>query len=91
MLARIEVSDPEQYKKYVEASSNLAGKFGGRFLARGGRTHVLEGPQEMRRVVVIEFPSLKQAQDWFASPEYQEARALRVGAAQAEFLVVEGT
>lgn len=90
VLVRSAVGDMEQYKKYVEASSAVAGKFGGRFVVRGGRSVVLEGPAEPRRLVVLEFPSLKHAQDWYHSPEYQSAKALRSGAAVAEFLAVEG-
>ncbi|HTA16320.1 MAG TPA: DUF1330 domain-containing protein [bacterium] len=90
VLARVAVSKPEEYKKYVEASSGLAAKFGGRFVARGGRSVVLEGPPEGRRLVIIEFPSLLKAQEWYQSPEYQQAKAFRAGAADAEFLVLEG-
>jgi uncharacterized protein (DUF1330 family) len=90
VLARIAVSKPEEYKKYVEASSGIAAKFGGKFVARGGRSVVLEGPSENRRLVIIEFPSLRHAQDWYQSAEYQKAKALRAGAADAEFLALEG-
>jgi uncharacterized protein (DUF1330 family) len=90
VLARVAVNNPEQYKKYAEASSGVAAKFGGRFVARGGRSVVLEGPSEGRRLVIIEFPSLLHAQEWYQSPEYQNAKTLRAGAADAEFLVVEG-
>jgi uncharacterized protein (DUF1330 family) len=90
VVVRAAVSDPERYKRYVEASTGAAPKFGGRFVARGGKTVALEGPPETRRVVILEFPSLQHAQNWYASPEYQAAKALRAGAATAEFLAVEG-
>jgi len=90
VLARVEVTNAQQYKKYVEASSGIAANFGGKFIARGGQSVVLEGPAETRRLVVIEFPSLKLAQDWYHSPEYQNAKTFRVDAAVAEFLALEG-
>ncbi len=90
MIARVRVTDPQRYKAYVEASTPLAARFGGRFVARGGKVHTLEGPDEGRRLVVIEFPDAEKAKAWFASEEYQAARKLRLGAAEAEFLVVEG-
>lgn len=90
VIVRSAVSDPEKYRQYAQASTSVAPAFGGRFLVRGGRTEALEGPAEGRRVVVLEFPDMQKARDWFASPEYQAAKALRAGAAVAEFLLVEG-
>ncbi|HTB21926.1 MAG TPA: DUF1330 domain-containing protein [bacterium] len=90
VLARVAVSNFEQYKKYGEASSAAVAKFGGKFVVRGGQTIALEGPVDARRMVIIEFPSLRHAQDWYQSAEYQAAKGLRAGAAVAEFLAVEG-
>jgi uncharacterized protein (DUF1330 family) len=90
VLGRVAVSNLEQYKKYGEASTAVAAKFGGKFLVRGGQTISLEGPVDARRMVIIEFPSLRHAQDWYQSPEYQAAKTLREGVAVAEFLAVEG-
>ena len=36
-------------------------KFGGKFLARGGKFKILEGPDKFHRFVVIEFPSFEKA------------------------------
>ena len=90
VIVRSRVSDARRYQEYVAASTGAAALHGGRFLARGGATVALEGPEETRRVVILEFPSLKHARDWYASPQYQSAKALRAGAAEAEFLAVEG-
>jgi uncharacterized protein (DUF1330 family) len=42
------------------------------------------------RNVVIEFDSLEQAVACYNSSEYQAARQHRIGAAEAELMVVEG-
>jgi len=88
-IARVDVSDPEAYKNYVANTPAAIDKFGGRFLARGGRAQALEGPMRSRNVI-IEFDSFEQAVACYDSPEYQNARRHRVGAAEAEFMVVEG-
>ena len=49
---------------------------GGRYLARGGRTEVLEGTWSPKRAVILEFPSLEKAREWWASAEYAEGKAL---------------
>jgi uncharacterized protein (DUF1330 family) len=88
-VARVTVNDPEAYKRYVEGSTVAFAKYGGRFLARGGRIHPLEGNSRPRNVI-IEFDSVEQAQACWDSPEYQAARIHRLGAAEAEMVVVEG-
>ena len=90
LIAKINVTDMEQYKKYMAVSPNLIKKFGGRFIARGGEMITLEGPEETQRMVLIEFPSLERVKAFYNSAEYQEAKKLRQGAASAQFIVIEG-
>lgn len=90
MIATVDVTDPDQYRQYTDRSPAVIAKFGGRFLARGGRTATLEGDTESRRIVIVEFPSFEQAEACYNSLEYQEAKSHREGAAQAKFIVVEG-
>ena len=88
-IARVDVTNPDAYKKYVEGSAEAFAKYGAKFLARGGNTIALEG-QARARNVVIEFESLERAKACYDSPEYQRAHAHRVGAAEAELYLVEG-
>ncbi len=90
IIVKMEVTDMEQYKKYIAATPAVVEQFGGKFIARGGETVTLEGPEETRRVVLIEFPSLDLIRDFFSSPEYQAARKLREGAAVASIVAVDG-
>jgi uncharacterized protein (DUF1330 family) len=90
VIVRVEISDWVQYEKYTERTPATIAKFSGRFLARGGESVTLEGPDETRRVVILEFPSLQQAKAWYTSDDYQTVKTLRVGAAQGELLVVNG-
>ena len=41
-------------------------------------------------MALVEFPSLALAQAFYQSPDYQAARALRAGACEAEFVLIEG-
>jgi uncharacterized protein (DUF1330 family) len=90
VLAQVDVSNPQQYQEYATLTPNIVASFGGKFLARAGRTTTLEGPPARPRVVVIEFPSFEKAQEFYTSPAYTAARKLREGAAQAQFIAVEG-
>ena len=90
LLVQDDVTLPDRYQEYAKHSPGIIAKHGGRYLARGGRTVTLEGQPAKSRVVVVEFPSLEQARAFYDSPEYVSARKLRDGAADAQFVVVEG-
>ncbi len=90
IIARVEVTDMDQYRKYMELTPAIVAEFGGRFLVRGGETVTLEGPDEGRRVVLVEFPSLDQARAFYDSPGFAHAREVRAGAATASFIAVAG-
>ena len=90
IIAKINVTNPDQYKEYTKATPGIIEKFGGRFLARGGEIMTLEGPEENLRIVLLEFPSLEKAREFYNSKEYGEAKKLRRGAATASFVAVEG-
>ena len=44
----------------------------------------------MGRVVILEFESLEQVEAFYNSPEYQEAKKHREGAAEFQMMAVEG-
>ena len=90
MVVQVDVTNPQQYQEYAKLSPGIVEKYGGRYLARAGRTVTLEGPPATSRVVVLEFPSFDRAQAFYSSPEYVAARKLREGAGTAQFVVVEG-
>lgn len=90
IVIRLNTDDPGSLKEYQAVTPPIIEKYQGRFLARGGSVVTLEGPREERRVVIIEFPSLADAETFYHSPEYTEARKLREGKAVAEFIAIEG-
>ena len=88
-IARIDVRDAEIYKDYVTTGRPAFERYNAKFLARGGRTEVLEGNARARNVV-IEFASMEDALACFNSPEYTEARKIRQSVSDGEFVLVEG-
>jgi len=89
-IAHVNVTDPDQYSQYTQRAPQAFAKYGGRMLARGGRSEGLEGGPAAQRNVVIEFDSYEQALACYRSPEYQEAKKHRKGAGEAEIVIVEG-
>jgi uncharacterized protein (DUF1330 family) len=88
-IARVDVSDPETYKQYVKTAKPAFVRHKANFLARGGKTEVLEGKARARNVL-IEFPSMEEALACYHSPEYTAARKIRQTVSEGEFVLVEG-
>jgi uncharacterized protein (DUF1330 family) len=88
-IARVTVTDPDQYKLYAESAPEAFKKYKAQILARGGRYTQLEGEGRPRNVV-IEFPTYEDAIACYNSPEYQSAKAKRKGAGEADIMIVEG-
>jgi uncharacterized protein (DUF1330 family) len=90
VIVNIEVTDPARYPEYIQAAPPTIARFGGRYLARGGRAERLEGEWDPKRFVVLEFPTYERAREWWASEEYAGPRALRQASARANMILVEG-
>lgn len=90
LLAQVEVHDMQQYRQYTAQTPAIIEKYGGRFLTRGGEVVTLEGEGPTNRIVLIEFPSLQTVLDFYNSGEYQEVKQLRLPAATASFLALDG-
>jgi uncharacterized protein (DUF1330 family) len=71
-----------------KAQASLAGH-PVKILAAYGRQEVLEGPQA-EGVVIVEFPTLEAAKEWYNSPAYREAREYRFRGADYHAVIVEG-
>ncbi len=89
LMVQVDVTDADRYAGYARVAPDIVAKYGGRYLARGGRSITLEGPPARGRVALLEFPSVEAAERFYSSPEYTEARKLREGAGSAQLVVVE--
>jgi uncharacterized protein (DUF1330 family) len=90
IVVETDIHDPDQYELYKQSSPAAVAAGGGRFIARGGELVVLEGDWRPKRLVLLEFSDLEAAKRFYASPEYQEAKRLRDGAAGFNMVAVEG-
>ena len=91
VIAEIDVTDAGTYGEYRKGVLATLQKYGGRFLARGGRAETLEAAGPAKRVVVLEFPSYERALEWYRSPEYAPLIRLRQKASRGRLLLVEGS
>ena len=90
IIAMVNIKDPQKYQEYAKRAGAANAKHGSRFLVRGGKKTTLEGDIPFERIVVNEFPDVETAKKFYNSPEYQEARKHRLGAADFHMVIVEG-
>jgi uncharacterized protein (DUF1330 family) len=74
------------YLKRIDAT--LA-PFDGRFIIHGGPQDVKEGVSN-GDVIIVAFPSMLAAQEWYASPAYQVLIPLRTANAEGSVILIEG-
>ena len=65
-----EIKDEDKLAAYAKIAPATVAKFGGRFIARGYPVALRESGANERTVVVI-WERLKDAQEWYDSPDYQ--------------------
>ena len=83
--------DTPEVRRYRELAKASITRYGGRYLVRGALPDAFEGDwSPENRMVIIEFPSLEQARNWYTSPEYAQARAARSDISGRRMLFVEG-
>ena len=90
VIVEIDVQDPAGYEEYKKSASATVHAHGGKYIVRGGKTEVLEGDWQPKRIVVLEFESTERAKEWLNCEEYREPRKMRHGTAKTNMILVEG-
>jgi uncharacterized protein (DUF1330 family) len=90
VIVEIEVTDPVGYEEYKKLAGATVAKYGGKYIVRGGASETLEGDWEPKRIVILEFESVRRAKEWLNCAEYEEPRKMRHRTAKTNMVVVEG-
>ena len=84
--------DAEKMKPYREKAFDTLLPYGGKAIVRTDdidrREVRRDKPWTPTRLLVIEFPTLSAARDWYASPEYQVLLPLRLDARGPDNMVI---
>ena len=75
---------------YIERVQGTLNPFGGRFLVHGDPEREVREGAWPEALVVIAFPSLAHARDWYDSPAYQELLPLRTRHMDGDVLLIDG-
>lgn len=90
VIAIVDVTNVKGYQEYSKHVPATIAKYGGRYLVRGGKMEVREGEWSGPRTVILEFPSLARALEWYDSPEYKPLRPIRQANSNAQIAFFEG-
>ena len=89
-VVELDITNMDAMADYRAAVPATLAQYGGRFLARGGATQLVEGGPEPKRIVILEFADAAAVKRWYNSPEYQKILPGRLNNAKCRAFIVEG-
>ncbi len=89
-VASIKIEDYTEYKKYIEKVDEVFSKFNGKYLVVDDKPKILEGNWDYSRVVIIEFETETDFNNWYNSKEYQEILKYRLVSSSSDSILVQG-
>lgn len=90
LFENLEIHDPAPLEAYKARVAPLVQRHGGRYIVLGGDARRVEGDWAPSYLVMIEFPDLAHATQWYESPEYAEVKQLRLAAGRFNGVIVSG-
>ena len=91
IVVDMNITDMEQYKRYMAEAPAAVKAAGGEYLVRGGKFEVIEGEWQPARMAMLRFPSFDAAKSFYDGEMYRQARAKRAGTTSYfNMVLVEG-
>ena len=91
LIVDAKITDPTKFMAYVLAASALVEQCGGTYLVQGGgEMECLEGTPFVGKAVISAWSDRAAALAFWHSPQYTEARKLRVDCCIASVTLVDG-
>jgi uncharacterized protein (DUF1330 family) len=90
VISDVQIVDRAAMERYRTLAASTIAQYDGRYLVRGGAIETLEGDWSPQAIIVVEFPSMARAREWYGSPEYAPAREISRTALRRRLIMVEG-
>lgn len=90
VIVEVAIQDEKEYEEYKKLTPASIAAYDGQFIVRGSKAESLEGNWNPERIVVLQFPSVERAKEWWNSPEYTRAKTIRQRVATTKMIVLEG-
>ena len=90
MIVQLTVNDAEKYSEYRKQVLPTIAQFGGHVRAADDQPAIIEGEWPASATILIEWPSVERAQEWYDSDVYAAPKALRLSASSANLIFLRG-
>ncbi len=90
LICDVSVRDRAALMNYLKLAEGTVEQFAGRYLAQAGALTLLEGDWSPETLVIVEFPSIAAAKEWYRSEAYAPALEANAAAMLRKMLIVEG-
>lgn len=90
VIVEVSIHDHKEYEEYKKLTPATVTAYDGKFVVRGEQAETLEGNWQPERIVVLEFPTVERAKEWWNSDIYTKAKAIRQRASKTKMIVVQG-
>ena len=91
LVVDTDLTNPEAYEEYKLKARPIAEKYGGEYLARGGKMNIKEAQLwSPKRLVLVKFSSFEQAEKFYDSAEYQAVLPISTVSAKRSVVILEG-
>lgn len=92
VISEVRVLEEDLIARYRVLAADSIAKYDGKYLVRAGALELIEGDRDQdRQYIIVEFPTMARARQWYASPEYAEALKVRnLGALDRTLVFIEG-
>jgi uncharacterized protein (DUF1330 family) len=91
VIGFVDVHDAARFgKEYVPPTVASIVPYGGRVLAATDEVETMEGTVPAGRAVIIEFPDVERARNWYASDAYVPLIRLRKSLATTSLVIIPG-
>lgn len=88
VVAALDKTDEAGYADYVRVAQVSLLKYPDSRLAADDAPILVEGEAPAKRIILLQFKDQSTFEEWYASPEYQEAIPHRLGASDMKFLAL---
>ena len=91
LIFDVEVTDPAATDGYAKLAVESLAPFQSKTLIHRGMVEALEGDWEPETLVMLEFESREQAQQWYNSPAYTRIQSTSSTSRPGRSLAIRGT
>jgi uncharacterized protein (DUF1330 family) len=90
VISEVEALDAALFERYRALAAASIARYDGRYIVRGGAAELVEGGPPPKTLVIVEFPDMARAREWYGSPDYAEALDISARALTRRLVFVEG-